>query len=95
MKAGPAAFAKAEYLGKNEVQRQAWDAPRSGSRSSACESFTQDRGDFTFDGHRLSSLYRTSVVDVSELTRRYPTTSFLQKYSNPAVQMIPSREGRK
>jgi hypothetical protein len=56
-----------EYLGKDEAQ----SAPRSGSRSSPCESFTQDRGDFTFGGHRLSSLYRDISLDQTGLKHRY------------------------
>jgi len=62
-----------EYLDKNE------DAflPRG-----CCH---QDRNDFTFDGHRLSSLYRDTnliqiVLNCSKRTR--VSASFLFKYSN-------------
>ena len=55
-------------------------------RSNPCESFAHDRGDFTFGGHRLSSLYRAFTLAFSDLTKRYFAISSLQKYSNSTDQ---------
>ncbi len=41
-----------------------------------------NRGGFFSDGHRLSSLYRRTSIQMFRLTNRYQV-SFLPKYSNP------------
>lgn len=41
----------------------------------------KNKGDFSFDGHRLSSLYRQKSLDQARLTKRYRAPSLLQKYS--------------
>ncbi len=42
----------------------------------------ESKGDFTLHGHRLSSLYRKTSIQMSRLTNRY-LISFFSKYSNP------------
>ncbi len=39
------------------------------------------RGGFSFDGHRLSSLYRETMTARNRLTDSYLPVSSLQKYS--------------
>jgi len=73
-------YGQIEYLSKDEAQ----GAPRTGDRSNPCESFTHVRGDFTFGGHRLSSLYREYAYRATRLTTRYRCFSSLYKYSTPA-----------
>jgi hypothetical protein len=43
-----------------------------------------NRGGFFSDGHRLSSLYRRTRIQMLRLINRY-STSFLFKYSNPTL----------
>jgi hypothetical protein len=71
-----------EYLDKKEIK----DAPLNMRRH------ITNRGDFFFDGHRLSSLYRMVRVDRTGLTKRNEPASFLQKYSNPtSAEGVASR----
>ena len=56
-----------EYLIKEEHK----GAPRSRSQ------YREKRGDFFLDGHRLSSLYRTTEPDRPKLMNCYPAASFL------------------
>lgn len=56
-----------EYLDEEKIP----DAPRS----------LEPRGDFSFDGHRLSSLYRAVITAGCRLIFRYANTFSLQKYS--------------
>jgi hypothetical protein len=67
-----------EYLCKEK----AMGAPRSRGRYSPCESFTHDRGGFSFGGHRDSSLYRKEDLGAEGLRGRYLQAFSLQKYSN-------------
>jgi len=43
---------------------------------------SENKGDFTLHGHRLSSLYRKTSIPKSWLTNRYLISVF-HKYSNP------------
>ena len=45
---------------------------------------SENKGDFTLHGHRLSSLYRETSLQMLWLTNRY-LISFFSKYSNPAL----------
>ncbi len=45
---------------------------------------SENKGDFQFYGHRLSSLYRKSRLPKFWLTNRYPASNFY-KYSNSAL----------
>ena len=72
---------KDEYLGEKEIANS---APRLPSAFATDWLFTDNRGDFPFGGHRLSSLYRNTKVAPSELTNRYFSASFSLKYSNAA-----------
>ncbi len=45
---------------------------------------SENKGDFTLHGHRLSSLYRETSIATSWLTNRYLISVF-SKYSNPAL----------
>jgi len=45
---------------------------------------SENKGDFTLHGHRLSSLYRETSIPMSWLTNRY-LISFFSKYSNPTL----------
>jgi len=56
-----------QYLDREKVQ----NAPRD----------HRPRGDFSFDGHRLSSLYRIAIVAPTGLKNRYIQTFSLWKYS--------------
>ncbi len=54
---------------------------------------TGNRGDFSFDGHRLSSLYRASTQSALRLILDDHATFSLRKYSIPAVPHVqPSGE---
>ena len=46
---------------------------------------TGNRGGFSFDGHRLSSLYRSPIQSALRLMFDYCPAFSLQKYSNPAA----------
>ena len=70
---------KDEYLGEKEIAK---DAPRPPSAFATDRLLTDNRGDFPFGGHRLSSLYRKIDVQVLKLTNRYFAASFSLKYSN-------------
>jgi hypothetical protein len=67
-----------EYLCKEKAP----GAPRSRGHYSPCESFTRNRGGFSFDGHRDSSLYRKSDLGAEGLRGGYLQAFSLQKYSN-------------
>jgi len=43
---------------------------------------SENKGDFTLHGHRLSSLYRKTSIPMSWLINRYLISVF-HKYSNP------------
>jgi len=45
---------------------------------------SENKGAFTLCGHRLSSLFRKTIVFEFWLTKRY-WSSFFQKYSNPSL----------
>ena len=49
-----------------------------------CAPLSENKGDFQFYGHRLSSLYRVFRVIVSWLINRYLISNF-NKYSNPTL----------
>ena len=70
---------KDEYLGEKEIAK---GAPRLPGVFTADWLLTDNRGDFPFGGHRLSSLYRTFNSASSPLTNRYFSASFSLKYSN-------------
>ena len=70
---------KDEYLGEKEIAK---DAPRPPSAFATDRLLTDNRGDFPFGGHRLSSLYRKTEGVASSLTNRYFSASFSLKYSN-------------
>ena len=72
---------KDEYLGEKEIAK---GAPRLPGVFTADRLLTDNRGDFPFGGHRLSSLYRTLHSAESLLTNRYFSASFSLKYSNSA-----------
>ena len=69
---------KDEYLDEKEIEK---GAPRPPSVFTTDRFFTNNRGDFPFGGHRLSSLYRKIDVQVLKLTNRYFAASFSLKYS--------------
>ena len=74
---------KDEYLGEEKAALQSLEnAPRLPSAFATDWLFIDNRGDFPFGGHRLSSLYRNTKVAPSELTNRYFSASFSLKYSN-------------
>lgn len=70
---------KDEYLGEKEATR---GAPRLPSVTTSERLLTDNRGDFPFGGHRLSSLYRRTETAASTFTKRYFSASFSLKYSN-------------
>ena len=70
---------KNEYLDEKEIAK---GAPRLPSAFATDWLFTDNRGDFPFGGHRLSSLYRKTETAASALTNRYFSASFSLKYSN-------------
>ena len=72
---------KDEYLGEKEIAN---GAPRLPGVLTTERLLTDNRGDFPFGGHRLSSLYRTLNSAASTLTKRYLSASFSLKYSNSA-----------
>jgi len=51
---------------------------------------SENKGDFTLYGHRLSSLFRKTMVFGFWLMNRYPA-SFFQKYSNPSLSTGASK----
>ncbi len=51
---------------------------------------TGNRGGFSFDGHRLSSLYRILIQGALRLMPGYFPASSLQKYSNLAAPRVPA-----
>lgn len=59
-----------EYFGKEEA-----GAPRTDRTGRPA------RGDFSFDGHRLSSLYRGADQTTQVLRKSYAPSSSLEKYS--------------
>jgi len=69
-----------EYLGKEEDH-----APLSKG------TWRDDRGGFSFDGHRLSSLYRRIRIAGERLT--IPCASSLQKYSSAPVTAYTTSTG--
>jgi hypothetical protein len=68
-----------EYLDEKEIAK---GAPRLPSVFTTERLLTNNRGDFPFGGHRLSSLYRKTNRAASALTNRYFSASFSLKYSN-------------
>ena len=74
---------KNEYLDEKEIAK---GAPRLPSAFATDWLFTDNRGDFPFGGHRLSSLYRNSMDAASALIKRYFSASFSLKYSNSTHQ---------
>ena len=74
---------KDEYLDEKEIAK---DAPRPPSAFATDRLFTDNRGDFPFGGHRLSSLYRNSMDAALALIKRYFSASFSLKYSNSTHQ---------
>ena len=70
---------KNEYLDEKEIAK---GAPRLPSVFATDWLFTDNRGGFSFGGHRLSSLYRRTETVASALTNRYFSASFSLKYSN-------------
>ena len=75
--------AKGEYLSEKEIAK---GAPRLTSAFTTDWLLTDNRGDFPFGGHRLSSLYRTFHDASSALIKRYFAASFSPKYSNSTHQ---------
>lgn len=80
---------KDEYLSEKEIAK---GAPRLPGVFTADRLLTDNRGDFPFGGHRLSSLYRKTETAASTLTKRYFSASFSLKYSIPHLQASPRRE---
>ena len=74
---------KDEYLDEKEI---AEGAPRLPGVFTTDRLFTDNRGDFPFGGHRLSSLYRTFHDAASALIKRYFAAFFSPKYSNSTHQ---------
>ena len=72
---------KDEYLSEKAIAK---GAPRLPDVFTTERLLTDNRGDFPFGGHRLSSLYRTLNSAASTLTKRYFSASFSLKYSNSA-----------
>ena len=70
---------KDEYLGEKEIAK---GAPRLPGVFTTERLLTDNRGDFPFGGHRLSSLYRTFENATLNLMNRYFAISFSLKYSN-------------
>lgn len=70
---------KDEYFGEKEIAK---GAPRLSSVFTTERLLTDNRGDFPFGGHRLSSLYRKTKTAAPALTKRYFSASFSLKYSN-------------
>jgi hypothetical protein len=82
---------KDEYLGEKEIAK---GAPRLPIASATDRLFTNNRGDFPFGGHRLSSLYRRIEAAASTLTNRYFSASFSSKYSNSTYQGVTTPGAR-
>ena len=74
-----------EYLSEKEI---AEGAPRLPGVFTTERLLTDNRGDFPFGGHRLSSLYRTLNSAASPLTKRHFSASFSPKYSNSTHQGV-------
>ncbi len=70
---------KDEYLGEKEIAK---GAPRLPGVFTTERLLTDNRGDFQFGGHRLSSLYRKTETAALSLTNCYFSASFSFKYSN-------------
>ena len=70
---------RGEYLSEKEIAK---GAPRLLGVFTADRLLTDNRGDFPFGGHRLSSLYRTFENATLNLMNRYFAISFSLKYSN-------------
>lgn len=66
---------KDEYLCKEDAQGSGAPRPPSAARSSGF--WSDNRGGFSFDGHRLSSLYRTFRLAPLTLTNTYRAASSL------------------
>ncbi len=63
---------KDEYLGKeNACLHNVLGAPRLPSACATERLLTGNRGGFSLDDHRLSSLYRVPETLVNQLTNRY------------------------
>lgn len=67
-----------EYFYKEKAQT---GAPRLPGAFATDRLVTDNRGGFSFDGHRLSSLYRAATLLVYWLTARYVSAFSLPKYS--------------
>jgi hypothetical protein len=76
---------KNEYLGEKEIAK---GAPRLPGVFTTERLLTDNRGDFPFGGHRLSSLYRIFENAALPLTERYFSASFSLKYSNSTLQGV-------
>ena len=74
---------KGEYFSEEKAER---NAPRLPSAFASDRLLTDNRGDFSLGGHRLSSLYRTSEIAPSALIKRYFSAFSSPKYSNSTYQ---------
>ena len=81
---------KGEYLGEKEIAK---GAPRLPGVFTTDWLLTDNRGDFPFGGHRLSSLYRSFENGALSLTKRYFSASFSLKYSNSTFAGVTAPEG--
>ena len=80
---------KDEYLGEEKAAARCLkNAPRLPSAFATDRLLTDNRGDFSLGGHRLSSLYRKSEDDVLALTNRYFSAFSSLKYSNSTHQGV-------
>ena len=77
---------KNEYLDEKETSS---GAPRLPGVFKTDRLLTDNRGDFPFGGHRLSSLYRRTETAASTLTKRYFSASFSPKYSSFNTRKSP------
>ena len=68
-----------EYLSEKEIAK---GAPRLPSVCTSDRLLTDNRGDFSLGGHRLSSLYRNSDPGALSLTKSYFAAFSSLKYSN-------------
>ena len=76
---------KDEYLGEKEIAK---GVPRLPGVFTADRLLTDNRGDFPFGGHRLSSLYRILNSAASTLTNHYFSAFSSLKYSNSTYQGV-------
>ncbi len=76
---------KDEYLGEEKAAK---NAPRLPSAFATDWLFTDNRGDFSLGGHRLSSLYRIFKSGALTLTPRYFSAFSSPKYSNSKYQGV-------